>query len=339
MDLGRQRDLLEAAYTALESELATSVVVDRCVRLAQARSDWVNLWILRKETIDVDEQRARLAIEAEMLQRLGEDSFRKLKNVIGEDYIERRTLEREGEGKVVGLSIRQIEQQVAFLEMTLRRNEPPSQGLDSQSLQELREEYLGLAAKFDPTIRDLNGVLQRIRQRCQRFLVETEAAIGFAEVAGDAFARVRKVVDARLGAIAPQALEQFRSAYQRAAEGDVEARSQALTSCRRILVSLADALYPATGEDVVGADGKIRKMTEDRYMNRLLQYASEKIMPANARRLTQATVEELGARLDALNDLGSKGVHASVSPAEVDQCIVQTYMLAGDLLRLGDTEP
>lgn len=337
-NLGRQREMLEAAYATLESDAPTSVVLDKCIRLAQARSDWVNLWLLRKESIDVDEQRARLAIEAEMLQRLGEETFRKVKHAIGEDYIERRTLDQEGEGKVMALSVRQIEEQVALLETTLRRNEPPDQGLDTRGSRSVRDEYLDLAAKFDPTIRGLRKILQRIRQRCHRFLVETEAAVDFTEIAWDAFARVRHLVDARLGAFAPHALNQFRAAYERAAAGDPEARSHALNSCRRILVSLADTLYPATGREVVGADGKSRKMTEDRYVNRLIQYAADHLKPTSARRLTQASVEELGARLDAINDLAAKGVHADVSSAEVDQCIVQTYMLTGDLLRLAELD-
>jgi hypothetical protein len=47
-------------------------------------------------------------------------------------------------------------------------------------------------------------------------------------------------------------------------------------------------------------------------------------------------IKTLGERLDALNALGSKGVHDAVAPAEVDQCLIQTYLAAGDLLRLAE---
>jgi hypothetical protein len=76
--------------------------------------------------------------------------------------------------------------------------------------------------------------------------------------------------------------------------------------------------------------------TDDRYINRLLQYATEAIPHEASRDMTETNVERLAARLDALDDLASKGVHSAVSPAEMDQCIVQTYKVVGDLLRLGE---
>jgi hypothetical protein len=334
-DLERQRELLGEAFALLDSAAPVSAVLDKCIRVAQARSDWINLWMLRRESLDTDEQRARLAIEGEMRQRFDDDTFKRLKVVIGEEYIERRSALSDPD-KVLALSARQIEEQIRFLEDTLRHYEPPSQGLAPLDLYGAREDYLKAAGTIEPTLRDLRGALQRIRQRLHRFLTETEAAIDFSDAAGDAFTRVRTEVDARLSAVAPAALEQFRATYERASAGNREARSHALTSCRRILVSLADALYPASDHEVVGADGKPRRMTEDKYVNRLVQYAFEHIPGENARRLTQATVEELGTRLNRVEDLSSKGVHAEVSAAEVDQCIVQTYLLAGDLLRLAD---
>jgi hypothetical protein len=50
----------------------------------------------------------------------------------------------------------------------------------------------------------------------------------------------------------------------------------------------------------------------------------------------ETSVEELGKRVDRLNALASKGVHAEVTEFEVNLCVLQTYALAGDLLRLLD---
>jgi hypothetical protein len=53
-----------------------------------------------------------------------------------------------------------------------------------------------------------------------------------------------------------------------------------------------------------------------------------------SRDLLASQVKSLGQRLDALNSLASKGVHASVSEVEVDHCVIQTYLTVGDLLRI-----
>lgn len=48
----------------------------------------------------------------------------------------------------------------------------------------------------------------------------------------------------------------------------------------------------------------------------------------------QAVLEDVAARLDALNALASKGVHADVTTYEVDTCVVQTYLVVADVLRI-----
>jgi hypothetical protein len=52
----------------------------------------------------------------------------------------------------------------------------------------------------------------------------------------------------------------------------------------------------------------------------------------------QATLEHLGARLHALNELASKGVHGEVEAYEVDTCVVQTYLVIADLLGIRERE-
>jgi hypothetical protein len=49
-----------------------------------------------------------------------------------------------------------------------------------------------------------------------------------------------------------------------------------------------------------------------------------------------AQLEDLGHRLDKAYDLACKGVHASISELEANQCVMQTYLLIADILRLTD---
>ena len=100
-----------------------------------------------------------------------------------------------------------------------------------------------------------------------------------------------------------------------------------------LLKSVADALYPASEEPISGRDGKSHSMTDDKFVNRLIQFLSE-ALPTAAGEVIQAELGEFGRRLDALNELSSKGVHATVTQAEVDLCIVRTYLFAGDLMRV-----
>lgn len=50
--------------------------------------------------------------------------------------------------------------------------------------------------------------------------------------------------------------------------------------------------------------------------------------------VARADRQDVDARLKALNELASKGVHADVTTYEVDTCVVQTYLLVADELRV-----
>jgi hypothetical protein len=103
-----------------------------------------------------------------------------------------------------------------------------------------------------------------------------------------------------------------------------------------MIKSLADHLYPASNDAIVGADGVTRKMSDDQYRNRLLEYVRQTLGKHGQGEVMQRTLDSLGARLKSLDALASKGVHDEVSAAEAETCVVWTYLLAADLLRLAD---
>lgn len=156
----------------------------------------------------------------------------------------------------------------------------------------------------------------------------------FGQVNADIFERNRQYIQQRMFAIAPDALEKMNAAFRRIEEGDAEARSHAVESCRRLLKALADALYPARKEPVKGLDGKDRVLTDDKYIARLWQFVAERAGRHRSGNLLLATIQDLGNRIDNLYALTNKGVHAEVNEFEVNQCTIRTWMIVGDLLRL-----
>lgn len=178
-------------------------------------------------------------------------------------------------------------------------------------------------------------MIGRISTRVHRFLSTTEQQLYLGQVNSDIFERNRQYVDRRLLEVAPEAAEQFTAAYKRLdSDEGTEALTHALTSCRRALKSLADRLYPATNNEVTGSDGKPRVLTGDKFISRLWQYLHDR--SSAGARLTQAQVNDLGNRLERLNELSSKGVHATVNADDAHQCVIQTYLLIGDILRVSD---
>jgi hypothetical protein len=205
--------------------------------------------------------------------------------------------------------------------------------IDGYSGSPQRTEILNARVQLNHSLMQARSVLARWRNNIGDYLSRTERELLFGQVSSDIFERNRRWVDEQLALMAPRVLEQFAAAYRRNAENDAESRSHALTSCRRVLKTLADSLYPAEDQRVQCADGIERKLTDDMYINRLCEFVSRESGSTSAK-VTRHTLEMLGNRLGAFNALSSKGVHDEVDRLEVDQCLIQTYLVVADILRI-----
>jgi uncharacterized small protein (DUF1192 family) len=331
------REIVRQALVDLASAKELGPTLEQCIRVAELRQDYWNLWWLRYEALGFD-KRATTELDLVMRLRIPAEQYRSYRTKILEDLMERHKMAhiesktKQLEDRVAAYSVGELDAQIDELDRHIRGSLPP-QGLAALDLYDSNKRHEYIQDTLGPTLTEFRKVRSRIRERLHRFLVESEASIVFGQTAATAFERTRRYVDGELASIAPDVLAQFQAAYERSDKGDPEALSQALLSCRRIVKAIADVLYPATGETVKGADGKSREMTDDKYRNRLWQYVGEHASHSS-RDLVLATVDELGRRLDLLDYRASRGVHATVDAADADQCILQTYLLMSDLLHL-----
>jgi hypothetical protein len=335
--LGDLRSLVGAALNdADDPSVSLATVARKALRIARMRSDWEIVWWLQLEmqtikvpqggaeglTTDGYAQRA----SAEVKGRLSDTAFESIGHAVAQRWIGGRKVSNEA---LQHFGIADAEIHAATLREQLDRLAETSFGSS--------REILLASAHLRVDQRETESLLARLRNEICVYLSDVERQLVLGEVSEDVWARNRAYVDEHLARIAPQALEQFAAAHRRQAEGDAEARTHALTSCRRVLKTVADVLYPASNAIVQGIDGRTRKMTDDKFISRLCQFASEGNGSSSAA-LLSAQVRSLAERLDALNALSSKGVHNEVSSAEVDQCIIQTYLVVGDLLRIAESE-
>lgn len=108
-----------------------------------------------------------------------------------------------------------------------------------------------------------------------------------------------------------------------------EQLAQVALSCRRLLERLADALYPP-GPSLPGA----RDLGHAQYRNRLWAYVDERLAQSESnRKVLQSSLEDIGNRVDRLDTLANKGLHAQVDAAEVQRLLVGVVVLAYDFAR------
>lgn len=341
--------ILSLVQSALqELELRTQPVsssIQKAIRIARLRQDYENVIWLTQEMSALVEKEAKLRLYAEVVPHLTKETFARLQKRFVEEWIQERSVVlasdmadkglKAGDEGVLGQSVPELERRVESYEQQISQLVPPP-GLHPVDLYHVNNRLMDIRAEMAFSLSQAKSVLDRIAQRVHTYLAKAEKELMFGQANADLFERNRRYVDEQLAIHAPDVAEQLAAAYRRAAEDNSEARSQGLTSCRRVLKTLADRLYPATNELVKGHDGKERKLTDERYVARLWQFVAEHTASNSARDLLGARIEDLGRKVDAVYDITNKGVHADVPEFEANQAFIQTYLLVGDLLRLRD---
>lgn len=116
-------------------------------------------------------------------------------------------------------------------------------------------------------------------------------------------------------------------AFKSVSSDSKEEWSHALTTCRRLLESLADKLYPAS-DLVIGK----RTFKQNQFVNRLWQFMNDTIESDSNRDLAQMHVNYLGSWLEKANKITNKGVHDEVSQLEATKAVFHIYLMLADLL-------
>ena len=91
-------------------------------------------------------------------------------------------------------------------------------------------------------------VLLVVRARIQEFATRTYYEQMFSGQAETIFSQYQNDVDVLLAVTAKTAFRRSPQAFERLGAGDPEAISHALTTCRRVIDSFADAVYPPRAE-------------------------------------------------------------------------------------------
>ena len=150
----------------------------------------------------------------------------------------------------------------------------------------------------------------------------------FSELQATLFADTQNRVDGALSAASGSALEKIERVSDRLRNGDPESVSQALTTCRRLIDSCADHVFPARDEPYEIAPGTTLAVGQPNVLNRIQAHVREAGAPEGRRDRLRRTLKELYGRCSA-------GTHADVSVEEARFVFLQTYVVLGEILSLG----
>jgi hypothetical protein len=184
------------------------------------------------------------------------------------------------------------------------------------------------AAKITNTMFVARKILSSVRAQVQEFATRVYHEKLFSHQAETIFSQYQSEVDALLSKAAQKAFVRLPQAFERLRAGDPESISHALTTCRRVIDSFTDSMFPARAEPAYIGEQQI-KVGAHEIRNRVRAYVYERIGQGSR-------YERLNKMITSLYDRVSAGVHADVSVGEARALVLQTYLLLGEILTLSE---
>jgi hypothetical protein len=334
-------DIIEAANLDLDaSEMRLASAIRKAIRVARLRNDHEGvLWLVR-EMIESGDKQAQRSLREEIQSHYTKDEYHEITVRYFGDYFSSHSASHMtddkgktiGDDKVCAFSAPELESRIRSLEQAGRDAVTP-EGMHPVDLYFTNKQNQSTRLACRVTADQLRVVRDRIAHRVAEYLSATERQVLLGQVYSDVFLRYRQYVDEQLETHAPSALEQLRSVEERLGEASDEALSHATLSCRRVMKTLADFLFPVGTTPHVTIESK-HELTDDKYVNRLWQFVTDKVGGGGLTRLLGDRIRSLGTRLDHVYELDSKGVHARVKEDEAQQAFIETYLCVGDLMHI-----
>lgn len=152
----------------------------------------------------------------------------------------------------------------------------------------------------------------------------------FSELQASLFAETQSMVDGALAGAGGSALEKIERVSDRLRDGDPESVSQGLTTCRRLIDSVADHVFPAQAEPYAMGEEATLAVGAQNVLNRLQAYTHQRGIAQGRRDRLRRTLKDLYGRCSA-------GTHADVTVDEARFVFLQTYVALGEILTLTDS--
>jgi hypothetical protein len=225
-------------------------------------------------------------------------------------------------------SAAKIAHAVTAMNHALDANKQFEPGASTASLMLLNQKVKNINT-WTTAIQPLEDILSAVRAHLHLFASRILVEAQFSETSRSLFERYQSQVDAQLAAQAATAFEKIPSVFERLQAGEPEAISHALTSCRRIIDSFADAVFPPRPTPVI-IDGTELDCGADKTKNRIRAFIASKVSSRSRR-------DRINRNLASLYDRVSAGVHSDVAVDEAQALVLNTYLLLGELISLPAT--
>jgi hypothetical protein len=230
------------------------------------------------------------------------------------------------EGKGYWGPLAQHESAIEAENIKLRSMTTPNTGGDfGFRVMQMYQQQLSSTTSY---ISKLSGIKSRVFAHLHSFVTDVYYEKEFDSLSESIFEKYKSDIDTLIAAHAGEVLEQIPSVMSRLSENDPESISQALTTVRRIIDSFADSIFPPTDE-TMSMGGNEVTLGASKHQNRINAFVHQKTE-------SKSRKTKLRQNLSNLYDRVSTGVHKDVTAEEARSLFLNTYLLLGEVLHIGE---
>ncbi len=308
------------------SEIPVGNIILKCLRLCRLLGDQEGILLFTFESSGYPQRaNGNFTEEAERIALLAHRGYQDY------DYKTKKIV-----GYISYALISDIESSIETLRIKLAASSDPNISLTSANPHQMLMPPAGNQverSQITTQIHQKTQILAQVKGALYNYILTIYNKLVYGNIVEDIFTESRMKVNEKLGEYCPKSIEKFVSVYENLSSDNPEDYANAVHSCRRILLDLADALYPPS-DTPIEINGKKIKVGSDQYINRLIQYISSKSGSKTYNDVVGSDLGSIGMRLDAINDAACKGTHTDVTKDEATRYIIHTYLLISDIISL-----
>lgn len=179
-------------------------------------------------------------------------------------------------------------------------------------------------------ISKLSGIRSKVIALLHNFITDVYYEKVFDNLSESIFESYKREVDHLITENCGDMLEQIPTVMERLSSGNSEAISHALTTCRRIIESFANSIFPPSDE-TIKIGGNDLKLDASKHQNRINAYIHQR---CNSKSRKQRFRQNLANLFDRV----STGVHKDVTTEEAKALFLNTYLFLGEVLHLEENK-
>lgn len=303
------------------SELPASKIILKCLRLCRLLNDEDGILLFTYESSGYPKTSTGLSSDVWRIAKIA-----------GRCYINSKDKEEYANTELIS----EIEEFISSQKIRLQASVDPNISISSANPHQYVSAPAGNANERNIIVKSIlekQSLLQKVTGSLYNYVLQIYNKLMYGNIIEDTFTKARLQVNDELAKICPNAVWKFSSVYSNMDSDNQEDWANAVHSCRRILVELADVLFPPQDEPII-KNGRTIMLGSEQYINRLVQFIDNHSSSKTYAAVVGNDLSSIGMRLDAINNAVCKGTHVEVTKDEASRYIIHTYLLISDIISL-----